>query len=138
MARIDTRKGAFPHIEWVDLKDNGTLIEVAVIRRDENGNLYFFELNTLDAIDRQRLFNIISKRHATSFQLWDLLSQHTLGNGMNALDYFHQMVKILTPSGTIIDPKSGVMGARAGVARVSDYSKGEGEGIVAEGEKRPE
>jgi len=138
MARIDTRKGAFPHIEWVDLKDNGTLIEVAVIRRDDNGNLYFFELNTLDAIDRQRLFNIISKRHATSFQLWDLLSQHTLGNGMNALDYFHQMVKILTPSGSIIDPKSGVMGARAGVAQVSDYSKGEGTAIAAESEKQPE
>jgi len=126
MARIETRKGTFPHTEWVDLKGNGTLIEVAVIRRDENGNLYYFELNILDAIDRQRLFNIITKRHANSFQLWDLLSQHTLGNGMNALDYFHQLVKILTPSGSIIDPKSGVMGARAGVATVSqDYSKGE-------------
>ena len=117
MARLQTQASPFPHVKWVDLSDNGTLTEVAVVREDENGNVYFFELNKLDSIDRQRFFNIISKRHAPQFPLWDLLSQHTLGNGMNSLDYFHQMVKIQTASGSIIDPKSGVVGVRQGEVR---------------------
>jgi len=119
MARLQSQKGALPHIRWVDLQDNGTLVEVAIVKEDSEKNVYFFELNKLDAIDRQRLFNIITKRHSPQFELWDLLSQHTLGNGMNSLDYFHQLVKVLTPAGTIIDPKSGVMGVRdrSGIAR---------------------
>ena len=110
MERLAARKGSFAHVEWVDLQENGTLVEVAVVKRDEQGNIYFFELNKLDEIDRQRLFNIITKRVSDKFELWDLLSQHTLGNGMNALTYYHQLVKILTPAGTIIDPKAGVIG----------------------------
>jgi len=116
--RIQTRPGNFPHVKWVDLYNNGTLTEVAVVREDDQGNIYFFELNKLDAIDRQRLFNIITKRHAKQFELWDLLSQHTLGNGMNALNYFHQLVKILTSSGTVVDPKAGQIGVRSGTVRV--------------------
>ena len=119
MSRLQSQASPFPHVSWVDLSNNGTLTEVAVVREDTNGNVYFFELNKLDAIDRQRFFNIISKRHAAQFPLWDLLSQHTLGNGMNALDYFHQLVKIITSSGSIIDPKSGVVGVRAGVRQVA-------------------
>lgn len=141
MARLQSQRGVFNHTEWIDLQKNGTLIECAVVRKDEQGNIYFFELNKLDAIDRQRIFNIITKRHAGQFQLWDLLAQHTLGNGMNALDYFHQLVKVITPSGTIIDPKAGVMGVRSGIATppvAQDYSKGAGEPVVAEGEKQPE
>ena len=115
MARLESRKGNLPHIEWVDLQDNGTLTEVALVKRDGQGNVYFFELNKLDGIDRQRLFNIITKMHSDKFELWDALSQHTLGNGMNALTYFHQLVKILTPSGSVIDPKAGVVGVRAGI-----------------------
>ena len=115
MSRIQTRQGSFPHVKWVDLAGNGTLVEVAVVKEDPEGNMFFFELGKLDAIDRQRIFKILTKRHAASFPLWDLLAQHTLGNGMNALDYFHQLVKIFTPSGRIIDPRAGVMGARLGV-----------------------
>lgn len=119
MARLESRAGAFPHVEWVDLRGDGTLVEVAVVKRDHEGNTYFFELNKLDAIDRQRIFTIITKRVADRFELWDLLSQHTLGNGMNALTYFHQLVKILTPAGTVIDPKAGIVGVRAGVQQVT-------------------
>ena len=110
MARLNSRTGQLPHVRWIDLNDNGTLIEVAVVKEDVEGNVYYFELNKLDSIDKQRLFNVITKRHATQFELWDLLAQHTLGNGMNALNYFHQLVKVLTPQGTIIDPKAGVLG----------------------------
>jgi hypothetical protein len=114
MTRLQTRQGAYPHVKWVDLAGAGTLTEVAVVKEDGEGNTYFFELGKLDAIDRQRIFKIITKRHADKFQLWDLLSQHTLGNGMNALNYFHQLVKILTPAGRVIDPRAGVVGVRAG------------------------
>ncbi len=114
MERLESRKSTrFNHVEWMDLNNNGTLTEVAVVKKDGQGNVYFFELNKLDAIDRQRLFNIITKMHSDKFELWDALSQHTLGNGMNALNYFHQLVKILTPSGSIIDPKRGVVGVAA-------------------------
>ena len=119
MARLQARTSPCPHVRWVDLTENGTLTEVAIVREDENGNIYFFELNKLDQIDRQRFFNIITKRHAPQFPLWDLLSQHTLGNGMNALDYFHQLVKIQTASGSIIDPKTGVIGVRQGTVQVA-------------------
>ena len=49
-----------------------------------------------------------------------MLAQHTLGNGMNALDYFHQLVKIITPSGTILDPKQGVVGVRQGTVQLAE------------------
>ena len=119
MERLQSRPGSYPHVEWIDLSGNGTLTECAILKKDNEGNLYFFELNKLDAIDRQRLFNIISKRHANQFPLWDLLAQHTLGNGMNALNYFHQLVKVITSGGSIIDPKAGVVGARSGTVRVN-------------------
>jgi hypothetical protein len=52
-------------------------------------------------------------------ELWDLMSNHTLGNGMNALTYFHQLVKVITPDGKITDPRAGRMGlARAGVVQM--------------------
>ena len=115
--QVVTHKGEFPHVEWVNLRE-GTLVEVAVVNRDPVGNIFFIELNKLDAIDRQRLFNIINKRHAATLPLWDLLNSTTLGNGMNALTYFHQLVKVLTPSGKVIDPKAGIVGTRAGVQTI--------------------
>jgi hypothetical protein len=101
----------YPHIEWIDLEGNGTLTEIAVVKVDENQNVYFIKLSNLDGIDRQRLANIITNRNSKSFELWDLLSQATLGNGQNALNYFHQFVKIKTPNGQILDPSSGQVGA---------------------------
>ena len=106
-----TVKGNYPHVEWVDLYSDGTLHECAIVKRDPADNLYFFEVTKLDSIDKQRLFNIITDRNAPSFELWDLMSQKTLGNGQNALAYFHQLVKVLTPSGKIINPQAGMVGA---------------------------
>ena len=103
--------GKYPHIEWLDIEGNGTLTEVAVMKIDSNQNVYFVKLGNLDGIDRQRLANILTSRNATSFELWDLLSQATLGNGQNALNYFHQFVKIRTPQGQVLDPSSGQVGA---------------------------
>lgn len=104
------KSNTYPHVYWVDLNGDGLAKEVAVIKRDRVGNLYFIQLNKLDEIDLNRMFNILRNRNASHFELWDLMAQVTLGNGVNALKYFHQLVKVLSPSGTISDPKSGEVG----------------------------
>jgi len=102
---------AYPHLEWLDLQQNGVLTECAVMKKDPNGNIYHFSVASLDAIDKNRLRNILTGRNSANFPLWDLMQQVTLGNGVNALDYFHQLVKVQTPGGQIIDPVQGRIGA---------------------------
>lgn len=111
---VATRKGNHPHIEWVDIRQNGVMVECAIMKIDANGNRYYFEVGPLDGIDKRRLLKIITNRNANSFPLWDLMSQITLNNGVNALEYFHQLVRVLTPSGQIINPRSGETGYRQG------------------------
>jgi hypothetical protein len=101
----------YPHVEWLELNADGMLHECAVIKRDHLGNVFFFQINHLDNVDRSRLAQLLADRNAQQFELWDLMAQKTLGNGMNALAYFHQLVKVLTPIGKVIDPRTGVMGA---------------------------
>ena len=101
----------YPHVEWLELKADGMLHECAIMKRDNLGNVFFFQINNLDSVDRQRLAQLLADRNAAQFELWDLMAQKTLGNGMNALAYFHQLVKVLAPNGKVLDPRSGVMGA---------------------------
>lgn len=105
------QKSHIPHVEWIDLKNNGVLVECAVMKRDPFGNVSFIEIPSLDAIDKGRLAKILQNRNVNNFELWDLMSQVTLNNGMNALLYFHQLVKILTPDGVVLNPRAGVVGA---------------------------
>ncbi len=105
----------FHHVEWLELKP-GQMIECAILKTDEHGNKYYFPLADLDAIDRRRFFQVITNRHAPDMALWDLMDQKTLGNGMNALNYFHQLVKLVTPDGQIINPRAGVIGQTGGSA----------------------
>lgn len=105
----------FHHVKWLELKP-GQMIECAVLKTDEHGNIYYFPLADLDDIDKRRFFQIITSRHAPNMALWDLMDQQTLGNGMNALVYFHQLVKLVTPDGNIINPRAGVIGQTAGTA----------------------
>lgn len=101
---ITSAKTKFPHIEWVDLYDNKTMYEVAVVKRDETGNVYFIRIDLLDQIDKRRLHRLITNPNSRNFPLWELMGQSTLGNGMNALAYFHQLVKVKTVGGEIINP----------------------------------
>lgn len=117
------QEGDFPHVKWIDIKGDGVLKECAVMKIDDYGNVYFFELAKMDIVDKRRLFNIITSRTATQFELWDLLSQRTLGNGMNALEYFHQLVKVLTPSGKVINPRQGEIGFGQGRQGVVDTNR---------------
>ena len=110
MTTVRTHKGAQPHVEWIDLQGNGVMVECVVMKRDGFGNIYFVEIPSLDAIDKTRMARILANRNANNFELWDLMSQITLNNGVNALVYFHQLVKIITPDGVIMNPRAGTIG----------------------------
>jgi len=114
MEQLKMLPGKYPHIKWIDLESNGIMIECAIMKEDKTGITYF-PLSSLDEVDRRRLFKIIKSRNAPTFPLWDLMSQITLNNGVNALEYFHQLVKIITPSGQKIDPLRGKMGLPTGM-----------------------
>ena len=107
---VNRQKGSLPHIEWLDLKDNGMMVECAIMREDASGNIYFFELGALDSIDKQRVSRLVRSRNAPTMELWDLMSNTTLNNGCNALTYFHQLVNVISPAGIIYSPKGGVVG----------------------------
>lgn len=103
----------YAHIEWLELNADGILHECAIMKRDQAGNVLFFKTNDLDEIDKRRLAGLLVDRNARTFELWDLMANRTLGNGVNALTYFNQLVKQLTPSGRVLDPRAGQMGTGA-------------------------
>ena len=103
-------QGELPHIFWIDLEGKGMFTECAVMKRDRMGNVYFFPLKALDKVDKGRMARVVKNRNANSFELWDLMSQITLNNGVNALEYFHQLVEMITPGGERIRPQEGVIG----------------------------
>lgn len=97
-----TIPGKYPHTEWLDLGQNGVLIECAIMKRFPNGDTFFISLESLDRIDKTRLLRILQNRNVTMYELWDLMDQVTLGNGVNALVYFNQLAKVRTASGQIM------------------------------------
>ena len=107
---VRMQEGNLPHIYWIDLKGDGVFVECAVMKKDGLGNVYFFPLKALDSIDKRRLHRILTNRNAVNFELWDLMSNITLNNGVNALTYFHQLVEMITPSGRTMKPQQGVVG----------------------------
>jgi hypothetical protein len=104
MPDTQLRPTNLPHISWTDLYNDGVMREIAVINTEENGDLHFILIESLDQIDRKRLVNIVTRRHADAQPLWELLETVTLKNGMNALRYFHQLVQVRTQSGRIMKP----------------------------------
>ncbi len=107
---VTVRPGHLPHLKWIDLGGDGVLVECAVMSQDKFGNIVFIRVNQLDAVDRRRLLKIITNRNSNQFPLWDLMSNITLNNGVNALTYFHQLVEMITPRGKIMRPKAGQIG----------------------------
>lgn len=107
------KSSQYPHIEWMELKMDGILHECVVMKRDRLGNVLFFKTNELDEIDKRRLAGILMDRNAAQLELWELMMHKTLGNGVNALIYFSQLVKQLTPDGKIMDPRQGQVGGVA-------------------------
>lgn len=102
---------SLPHVEWIDLLNDGVAQEIVVMSKNQsNGDIYFISIQDLDQIDRGRLLKVLRRKDAAKYPLWDLLSQETLRNGVNALEFFHQLVKIRTLGGRILPVGSGKQG----------------------------
>lgn len=107
---MNLRPSKFNHVFWADLYGKGVMEEIVVIAQDKIGNVWYIPIKNLDEVDRRRIVRIITDRQASILPLFEVMASTKLGNGMNALEYFHQLVKIHTPSGQIIDPRSGMLG----------------------------
>lgn len=107
---VTTYEGKWPHTKWIDLKNDGVMNECAVLKEDGFGNIYYIEIPALDAIDKDRIGRMIGGPRAREIPLWETMAQTTLRNGMNGLDYFHQLVKVITPEGVIMNPRVGAVG----------------------------
>lgn len=104
----------YRHYVSMDLYGNGIAHNVLLVKEDEeNGDVYFIRESDLDEVDKARMRQILTKRHANTMPLWEVMAQVTLKNGKNALEYFHQLVKVRTSSGQIINPSA----ARRGIIR---------------------
>lgn len=110
------------HIQVLDVYDNGVGYEVAVMKKDSNGDIYFLRTDHLDSIDYDRLAMILRKREAQVLPLWELLASIKLNNGINALIYFHQFVNVKTASGQIMkpNPRRAGMPARRSLMRTQE------------------
>lgn len=102
----------YKHYRAMDIYGNGVGYNVVIVKEDTNGDVYFIKEEDLDGVDIRRMQSILSSRNADRTPLWDVMSQVTLKNGMNALDYFHQLVLVRTASGQIINPSATRRGMR--------------------------
>ncbi len=112
---IEKHPTPFKHVFLVDINDDGQLREVAVLKEDPgSGSLIYIDIVLLDNTDKSRLKKIVQSVHADKYALWELMSQERLPNGYNALDYFHQMVRIKNAPGYV---NTSMGGGLAGVRR---------------------
>ncbi len=92
----------YKFIEWLPVNGPDFLQECAILKRFNNGEVSFISLSSLDKIDTARLKHIITSRSASLHNdLFNLLAEQYLGNGENALSYYHQLAKILAPNGNV-------------------------------------
>lgn len=90
-----------PHIRNVDIDDSGLLTEVAIVKEIDDGTIHYINISNLADIEKARLKKILLSPHADKYALWELLSQATLSNGMNALDFFHyNFIKVKRAKGS--------------------------------------
>jgi hypothetical protein len=93
----------YNHVRFLKVGKSTMAEEVLILAEDAN-NVYFIRTNELDEIDRIRMASILDKRNASHYPLWDLLDQTTLGNGKNALEYFHQLAYVQNSEGELSRP----------------------------------
>jgi len=121
----------YQHVQYLDLFGNGILKEVVIVKEEVNGDKYFIETDTLDMVDLERLRGILDKRDSALYPMWDLMGQTMLRNGMNALEYFHQLVRVKTVAGPIVQP------GRAGTSVVQVRVPVSQQGTAPRGPGRP-
>jgi hypothetical protein len=104
VTKIEKRQTNLRHVFLIDWDDAGIFKEVAVVKEDEgDGTIYGILVDTLHPIDQSRLKKIVTSQHADKYPLWELMSQMTLKNGYNALDFFHaNYVKVKRPRGAVV------------------------------------
>lgn len=97
---IELHATKLPHIFHCDIDDTGLLREIAVVKKTKDGTLYYIDIEPLHTIDKARLKKAVMTQYAAERPLWEILSNITLSNGMNALDFFHSnSVKVKRPKG---------------------------------------
>ena len=102
----------YKHVEWIDLRLDNILEEIVIMGVNEgNGDIYHISTKDLDAMDLARLRKVLNKPTAHLYPLWENMANDTLKNGMNTLEFFHQLVKIRTVQGRILPVNSGRIGA---------------------------
>jgi hypothetical protein len=94
------------HVFLFDIEGNGQFKEIVIVKmvKNEHGaisSLRYIDVALLDKVDKGRLKTAVTSRHADKYELWDLLSQMTLSNGLNGLDYFHQLTKAVNGPGSV-------------------------------------
>lgn len=129
---ITLQQTSLPHVFLCDVDDTGLLKEILLVKKFNDGTLYYVDIGALHNIDKSRIKKIVTSQHATKYECYELLAQSTLSNGCNALDFFHSNnVKVKRPRGALASHTSGL-------ATVSSYADDKmiGEGFVnpAEGE----
>lgn len=104
-----------PHIYHCDIDDSGLLKEIALVKKAKDGTIYYIDVGPLHEIDKARLKKAVTSQYAAERPLWEILSNITLSNGMNALDFFHtNCVKIKRPKGAKISSSMDSLGAIPG------------------------
>jgi len=94
------------HVFHFDIAGDNKFREVAVVKMAKTADgtiqsVYYIDVGLCDQVDKGRMKTIVTSVHADKYELWDLLSQTTLNNGKNALDYFHQLVKVVHGPGAV-------------------------------------
>lgn len=114
--------GKLHHVEMLDIDESGILTEVCIVKKDEEGNIFYINNETLHPIDKARLKKIVTSQHADKYPLWELLSQARLSNGMNALDYFHyNFVKVKRAPGSKL-MSAGLTGLTTTTSQLSELA----------------
>lgn len=97
---IELHPTKLPHIFHCDIDDTGLLREIAVVKQLKDGTLYYIDIEPQHPVDKARLKKAVMSQYAAERPLWEILSNITLSNGMNALDFFHSnCVKVKRPKG---------------------------------------
>lgn len=117
VVRIEKHETGMRHVYFIDWADTGILREMAVLKEFDDGTIHAVDVALLHPIDKARLKKIITSVHADKYELWELMSQSRLPNGLNALDYFvKNFLKVKQPKGAFAG--SGL--AYAGTERLTE------------------
>ena len=125
--QIELTPTAMPHIFLCDVDDTGLLKQIAVLKRYKDGSISYIDIGTLHDIDKSRLKRVIMSVHADKYELFELMSQGQLSNGMNTLDFFHtNFAKVKRPRG-----------ANATIGGLETVDAARGDGTIGSGFSDP-